>query len=99
VDDLIDTGRTFVGAAEALKKQGAKDIYGAVTHPLFSGNAVERINKSPVKKLYVMDTIPFKNHKSSKKIVQVSSSEIFGEAILRTYNHESISSLFDIDKG
>ena len=96
VDDLIDTGGTFVGAVEALKQKGAKDIYGAVTHPLLSGKAVERIEASELKKLFVSDTIPFDG--KSDKIEVLTASEIFSEAIRRTYNNESISSLFDVDK-
>jgi ribose-phosphate pyrophosphokinase len=96
VDDLIDTGGTFVAAVEALKENGAKEIYGAVTHPLFSDSAVEKIEKSPIKKLYTTDTIPFA--KESGKIEVKTASELLGEAILRTHNHESISSLFEIDK-
>ena len=59
VDDLIDTGGTFVGAIDALKKEGAKNIYGAVTHPVFSGPAVERIHNSQITNLLVSDTINF----------------------------------------
>jgi ribose-phosphate pyrophosphokinase len=97
VDDLIDTAGTFVSAIEALKKNGARNIYGSVTHPLLSGPALERINNSDLTKLYVTDTIPVKN--GSEKIEVVSASDIFAEAIRRTYNNESISSLFDVDKG
>jgi ribose-phosphate pyrophosphokinase len=96
VDDLIDTAGTFVGAIEALKKNGAKDIYGAITHPLLSGNAIERIEKSQIKKLFVSDTIPLRGNPG--KIEVLSASEIFSEAIKRTFNNESISSLFDVDK-
>jgi ribose-phosphate pyrophosphokinase len=96
VDDLIDTAGTFVGAVDALKKHGAKDIYGAITHPLLSGSALQRIESSELKKLYVSDTIQFKGH--SDKIQVLSASEIFSEAIRRTFNNESISSLFDVDK-
>ncbi len=99
VDDLIDTAGTFVGAIEALKKNGALNIYGAVTHPLFSGPAVERINKSQLKKLFVSDTIEFTRNGDSDKITIVTASDLFAEAIKRTYLNESISSLFDIDKG
>jgi len=99
VDDLIDTAGTFVGAIDALKKKGAHDIYGAITHPLFSGPALERIQNSQLKKLYVSDTISMKLDEKSDKIEKISASEIFAEAIRRTYNNESISSLFDIDKG
>lgn len=59
VDDIIDTGGTFVSAIQALKKCGAKNVYGAVTHAVFSGNALENIEKSDITKLYVTDSIPF----------------------------------------
>ncbi len=97
VDDLIDTGGTLVSAIEALKENGARNIYGSITHPLLSGPAIERINNSDITKLYVTDTIPLKN--GSDKIEVVTASDIFAEAIRRTYNNESISSLFDVDKG
>ena len=58
VDDLIDTAGTFIGAIQALKDKGAKDIFGAITHPLLSGPAIERIKKSQLTKLYVKDSIP-----------------------------------------
>jgi len=96
VDDLIDTAGTFVGAVGALKEKGAKDIYGSITHPLLSGKALERIEASEINTLYVSDTIPFKGH--SDKIQVLTASDIFSEAIRRTFNNESISSLFDIDK-
>ncbi|MGA8263494.1 MAG: ribose-phosphate pyrophosphokinase [Ignavibacteriaceae bacterium] len=99
VDDLIDTAGTFVGAIDALKKNGANEIYGAITHPLFSGPAVERIQNSQLKKLYISDTIAFDIDKKIDKVDKVSAALIFAEAIRRTYNNESISSLFDIDKG
>jgi ribose-phosphate pyrophosphokinase len=99
VDDLVDTGGTLVSAIEALKKNGARNIYGSITHPLLSGPALERINNSALTKLYVTDTIPLKDSNKSEKISVVSASDIFAEAIRRTYNNESISSLFDVDKG
>ena len=96
VDDLLDTGGTFVNAAEALKKNGALEIYGACTHPILSGKAYERLEESVVTKLIVTDTLPLK--RISPKIELRSISKIFAEAILRTHRNESISSLFDIDK-
>lgn len=99
VDDLIDTAGTFVGAIEALKKNGAKSIYGAITHPVFSGPAIERLDNSQITKLFVSDTIPLKWEGKTDKIQVITASEIFAEAISRTYNNESISSLFDVDKG
>ncbi|MCH6559218.1 ribose-phosphate pyrophosphokinase [candidate division KSB1 bacterium] len=99
VDDLIDTAGTFVGAVNALKDKGAKKIFGAVTHPLLSGEAIERIENSELNKLFVTDTIDFNNKTKSKKITIVSAAGLFAEAIRRTFNNESISSLFNIDKG
>lgn len=99
VDDLIDTGGTFVSAIDALKKEGAHNIYGAVTHPLFSGPAIERIRNSQITNLLVSDSIDFKHGDNLEKISIISASEIFAEAIVRTHDNESISSLFDVDKG
>ena len=98
VDDLIDTAGTFVGAAKALKAKGARQIFGAVTHPLLSGPAFERINSGEVDKLFVTDTINF-DPNLSDKIKILTAAPLFAEAILRTFNNESISSLFNIDKG
>jgi ribose-phosphate pyrophosphokinase len=97
VDDLIDTAGTFVGAIKALKQQGARKIFGAITHPVFSGDALKRIHDSEIEKLYVSDTIRFDGH--SDKIKVITASDMFAEAIRRTSNNESISSLFEIDKG
>ena len=99
VDDLIDTGGTFISAIDALKEKGANDIYGAVTHPVLSGDAAEKIEKSAITKLYVTDSIPLRNNVETNKIVVRSAANLLAEAIRRTHNHESISSLFDIDKG
>lgn len=100
VDDLIDTGGTFCGAAEALRKGGATEIYGACTHPILSGNAAERIARSVVSKLYVTDTIPLDSKcQKAGKLEVLSVAEIFGEAIKRGFKNQSISSLFDVDKG
>ncbi|MBS1550758.1 MAG: ribose-phosphate pyrophosphokinase [Bacteroidetes bacterium] len=96
IDDLIDTGGTFVNAVNALKEQGAKDIYGACTHAVFSGESLEMINKSALKKLFVSDTLPLTH--SSPKIETVTISDIFAESIWRTNKNKSISSLFDVDK-
>lgn len=98
VDDLIDTAGTFVGAVNALKQKGAKDVYGSITHPLLSGPAINRLNESALTKLFVTDTIEL-GEIETDKIKVLSASDIFAEAIKRTYNNESISSLFNIDKG
>lgn len=99
VDDLIDTAGTIIGAVEALKEKGAQKIYGAITHPVLSGNALERIRDAHITKLYVSDTINIEGINQQQNIEVISSAELFAEAIRRTYNSESISSLFHIDKG
>jgi ribose-phosphate pyrophosphokinase len=97
VDDLIDTGGTFVTAIKTLKEKGAKEIYGAVTHALLSGDAIQKIENSVITKLYVTDSIPLKEIKT-KKIIVRTASELLAEAIIRSNRNESISSLFEIDK-
>jgi ribose-phosphate pyrophosphokinase len=97
IDDLIDTAGTFTNAAIALKKAGAKTIYGACTHPILSGDAVKRIEDSPIEMLIVADTVPLKQ--KSPKIRVRSVAKVFAEAIKRTHEDKSISSLFDVEKG
>jgi len=97
VDDLIDTAGTFVSAVKALKENGAKEIFGAITHPLLSGKAINRIDECEVTKLYVSDSIPLRDTSSSKIEVR-TASEMLAEAIIRSNKNESISSLFEIDK-
>lgn len=100
VDDLIDTAGTFCSAVEALKKAGAERIYGACTHALFSGEASGRISTSDVTKLYITDSIALDAKSGGmKKLEVLTVANIFGEAIKRGFNNESISSLFDVDKG
>jgi ribose-phosphate pyrophosphokinase len=96
VDDLIDTAGTFVNAVKALKDSGAKQIYGACTHPILSGKAIERLTKSELKSVIVTDSIP--KRKECPKIEYRSASKLFAEAIIRTHDNKSISSLFDVDK-
>jgi len=96
VDDLIDTAGTFVNAVKALKDAGALEVYGATTHPILSGMAMDRINGSDISGLAVTDTIPLRQ--PSDRISVRSTAHIFAEAIIRTHQNESISSLFDVDK-
>ncbi|MDP4199060.1 MAG: ribose-phosphate pyrophosphokinase [Bacteroidota bacterium] len=93
VDDLIDTAGTFTNAAVALKKAGANRIFGACTHAVLSGEAIKRIEDSPLESLIVADTIPLLHH--SPKIRVQSVAKVFAEAIKRTHEDKSISSLFD----
>jgi len=94
VDDMIATAGSVVEAAASLKKQGTKDIYAAITHPVLSGPAIERIEKSCLKELIVTNTIPIAKEKKIKKIKQLSIGSLLAEAIKRIHNEESVSSLF-----
>jgi ribose-phosphate pyrophosphokinase len=97
VDDLVDTAGTLCNAVEALLDAGAAKVYAACTHPVLSGKAIERINASRLERLVVTDTLPLKV--KSPKIEVESVALIFAEAIKRSFENKSISSLFDIDKG
>ena len=95
VDDIIDSGGTIVNAAKALKDKGAKDVYAYITHAVLSGNAVDKIKKSQVKKLIITDSIDnLKKLKKSSKIQVISISSMMAEAIKRISNSTSVSSLF-----
>lgn len=94
VDDMIDTAGTICNAANALKEKGATDIYAACTHPVLSGPAIERINKSAITELVVLDTIELPDEKRIDKIKQLSVADILAEAISRIHNNESVSKLF-----
>ncbi|MGE5479311.1 MAG: ribose-phosphate diphosphokinase [Chloroflexota bacterium] len=97
VDDMIDTGSTFVQCAEALKQKGALDITGICVHPVFSGSALDRIDASEaIKTVFVTDTIPQARY--SEKIEVISVAEMLAEAIIRTHDNRSISSLFELER-
>lgn len=95
VDDIIDTAGTLYETIKALKKNGAKSIYALCTHGIFSGKAIERIESSPVEKIFISDTIPLKNDKlKCKKIEVLSISKLFAKAIDSIHNETSVSKLF-----
>jgi len=95
VDDIIATAGSLAEAVTALKKQGAKEVYAAITHPILSGPAIERIRKSDIKELVVTNTIMVDKKKQIPKIKVLSVAGLIGEAIMRIHKEESISSLFD----
>jgi ribose-phosphate pyrophosphokinase len=100
VDDLIDTAGTFTNAVKALKNAGAMDVYGACTHAILSGDALRRLDESHIIKLYLTDSVAVAPDIVAKGRLEILSvADLFGEAIARAYRNESISSLFDIDKG
>ncbi len=93
-DDIVDTGGTLVGAAESILKEGAREVYSTITHPVLSGNAIERISSSLIKEMIVTNTIPLGDEKTEKFTV-LSVGPLLAEAIKRIHNNESVSSLFD----
>ncbi|OGZ97688.1 MAG: hypothetical protein A3I44_02245 [Candidatus Sungbacteria bacterium RIFCSPLOWO2_02_FULL_51_17] len=99
VDDMIDSGKTNCNAVDELKARGAERIRSLATHAVLSGNAVERIQQSGLEEVIVTDSI----HHSAlgtappSKITVLSAAHLLGEAILRTHNNASVSSLFDED--
>lgn len=94
-DDMVDTAGTLCEAAKALRDQGAKEILAACTHGILSGPAVERLKASEIERLIVTNTIDIPAEKRFPGLEIVSVGHIFGEAIRRTHDEESISTLFD----
>ena len=95
VDDMVDTAGTLVKGAELLMKEGAREIYACATHPVLSGPANERIDKSCIKKLIVTNSIPHEKGQISEKIVQLSVARLLGEAIARIHDDCSVSEMFE----
>ena len=95
-DDMISTAGTVCGAAELVMSRGAKDVMVACTHAVLVGPALERLNKSPISKIIVTDTIPGGDRLKplEHKLVQLSTASLFGEAIHRIHHNQSVSSLF-----
>jgi ribose-phosphate pyrophosphokinase len=92
IDDMVDTAGTLVLAAQMMKDRGATSIRAFATHPVLSGNAVERIDDSPIEELVVTDSMPFKNH--SPKIKILSIADIFATTIQAVNTNQSISTNF-----
>ncbi|HUZ67480.1 MAG TPA: ribose-phosphate pyrophosphokinase [Beijerinckiaceae bacterium] len=96
LDDIVDSGGTLCNAADALLDQGATEVFAYITHGVLSGGAVARISASKLKELVVSDTIqPTEAMRVAKNVRVVSIAPLIGEAIARTANEESVSSLFD----
>jgi ribose-phosphate pyrophosphokinase len=94
LDDLVDTAGSLCAAAQALKERGAKKIFACCSHGLLSGNAMERIEASPISELVITDSVPLRAKKVPKKIKVISTAPMVGEAIKRIHFEQSISSLF-----
>jgi ribose-phosphate pyrophosphokinase len=95
VDDIIDTAGTLARSADALMDRGARSVYAAGVHPVFSGPAIERITASPIEKVMVTDTLALSEEAvQCPKIEQLSLAVLLGEAIRRIHEGASVSSLF-----
>ncbi len=95
VDDLIDTAGTLESVVNALKERGASEIYAAATHALFSGPAVERLQRSPVREVVVTNTLDLPQEKRFDKLRVLSIAGLLARAVRYTHSHESVSQLFD----
>jgi len=95
LDEEIATGDSLINTVNALTERGTKEIYSCATHPVFSGTAIERIAKSPVKEVVVTDTIPVPKEKRINKIKVISMSPLLGEAIHRIHTGLSVGAMFE----
>ena len=95
IDDIIDTAGTICAAAEVMMAKGAKDVYACCTHPVFSGPAMERMARAPIKEVIVTNTIPINKEKLLPKVKVLSVAPLVGEAILRIHEDLSVSKLFE----
>jgi len=94
VDDIIDSGGTLCNAAKAIMDAGALSVRAYITHGVLSGEACQRVEKSVLAELVITNSIADRCPKNCKKTRQVSVAQLFGEAIRRVTNEESVSSLF-----
>lgn len=94
IDDMCDTGGTLIKAAELLREHGACRVFAVITHPVFSGKALENIGNSVIEEMIVTDTIPLKGM-APKNITVLSVAELLGHAIACIKEGESVSALFN----
>jgi ribose-phosphate pyrophosphokinase len=95
IDDEIDTAGSLIGVVNTLLEHGATEVYACCTHPIFSGPAIERISKSPLKEVVVTDTIPVDKKKRLDKITVLPTAPLLGEAIRRIHTGLSIGAMFE----
>jgi ribose-phosphate pyrophosphokinase len=94
-DDEIDTAGSLINTVSALLERGAKEVYSCATHPVFSDAAIERISKSSVKQVVVVDTVPIPLEKKLDKIVVLPMAPLLGEAIHRIHTGLSVGAMFE----
>ena len=95
IDDMIDTAGTTVSAANAAMEKGAKSVTAIATHGVLSGPATERLKSAPIKNLVVTDTIQIPEEKILSNMKIITVADVFGAAINRIHNGESVSALFE----
>ena len=95
VDDEIDTASSLVSVVNTLIERGATEVYSCCTHPVFSGQAVQRIASSPVKEVVATDTIPVTDNRKLDKITVLSIASLLGEAIHRIHTGLSVGAMFE----
>ena len=95
VDDIVDSGGTLCGAAQAIIDAGALSVRAYIAHGVLSGEAIKRVERSVLEELVITDSINSRDFSKLKKLREVSVGTLFGEAIRRVTNEESVSSLFD----
>lgn len=96
VDDMVDTAGTLCQGAEALIKNGAKEVYACCTHGVLSGPAMERLNASPIKELLVLDTINMPEEiRNNPKIKVMSVAKLIAKAIYTIYSDSSLSAIYE----
>jgi ribose-phosphate pyrophosphokinase len=94
IDDIIDRGGTLCNAAERLIEEGATEAYACATHAVFSDDAYERIEASPLKEVVVTDTLPLKEDEPRSKIRTLSIAPILASTIRNVFTDESVSAVF-----
>ncbi|GBR72583.1 ribose-phosphate pyrophosphokinase [Candidatus Termititenax aidoneus] len=95
-DDIIDTAGSIQNAYNVLVSQGAREVYVAATHAVFSGPAAERLNSCALKEIVVTNTIPLAKEKEIKNLSSIDIAPLFAETVKRNHQHASISELYDI---
>ncbi|MEE9277418.1 MAG: ribose-phosphate pyrophosphokinase [Dehalococcoidia bacterium] len=94
IDDEVDTAGTLVEVVTLLKSRGAREIFGAATHGVLSGPAIQSIEESPIRQLIVTDTLPLDGDRQSESIGVVTVAPLLGEAIRRIHTGQSVGALF-----
>jgi ribose-phosphate pyrophosphokinase len=95
VDDMVDTAGTLANAVHAVKERGAKSVYAAATHALFSGEAVSRLRDAPLEEMVVTNTVHVPEHKRFDNLRVLSVADLLAKAIAHVHSNESVTELFE----